>query len=182
MVRKRKTFEELEAQRIARCKKRENRAMTGKNFIADEPHEAFSSPNAYRRRVNMYFMLRDEDKAPQTIPGLCLFLGLRTKAFTAYDPGEGYEEFKRITDYAIQRIEAYTVEHLFATKGSTKGIEFLAMNVHGYATKNDNKETLEITEREKLKRMGTEQLKDRLEAVKEKINNVVEIKDARKKA
>lgn len=175
-------YKKLEEQRKSRAQKREKQAMSGKNFIADEPHEAFSSPNAYRRRVNMYFSLREEDWAPQTIPGLCLFLGLRTKQFTSYDPGEGFEEYKRITDYAIQRIEAYTVEHLFITKGSTKGIEFLAMNVHGYATKNDNKETLEVTEREKLKRMGTEQLKDRLEAVKEKINNVVEIKDARKKA
>ena len=171
----RKTGPQLEKQRLDRCKKREKKALTGTNFIADTPHEAFSSPNVFRRRVNMYFSLREEDKRPQTLPGLCLFLGLRTKALNNYDPGPELEEYRRIADYAIQRVEEFTVEHLFTTKGSTKGIEFLAQNSLGYANKSDvnSKTALELTEREKLKQMPEEQLRTRVGSVLDKLNNVV---------
>ncbi len=162
----------------------ERQMRTGANFKADTPDQAFVRPSLYRRRVSQYFEICDNKHEHYTVPGLALFLGLRSRVLMNYDPGDELEEYRRITDFALQRIEAYTVNQLFTTKGSTKGIEFLAQNSLGYANKSDvnSKQAVEITEKERLKSLPDSELKGRIlhllprlqGAVEEKIQKAVE--------
>lgn len=137
---------------------------TGSAFKADLPHQAYKRPSLYRRRVSQYFEYCDQHGEYYTLPGLALFLGLRSRVLMNYDPGSDLEEYRRITDFAMQKIEAATVQKLFTTKGSTKGIEFLAQNSLGYATKSDvnSKQSLEISEKEKLKAIPDSELRGRI--------------------
>jgi hypothetical protein len=142
----------------------QKKANTGTNFKANEPHDTFSSPSVYRQRINEYFAICVRDNKAQPLPGLCLYLGLRTKVLTMYDPPEEFSAYRHLTDYALQRIEAYAAEHFFKAKGATKGVEFLMQNTVGWANKSDvnSKQTLELTEKEKLKQMPEEQLRERV--------------------
>lgn len=148
----------------------------GTAFKADLPHEAFARASLYRRRVTQYFEYCDMHKEHYSLPGLCLFLGLRSRALMGYDPGEEYEEYRRITDFAVQKIEAHIAQQFFTTKGSTKGIEFLAQNTMGYANKSqvDSKQAVEITEREKLKSIPDSELKGRIVRLIPKLQGVAD--------
>lgn len=158
------------------------RARTGRNFKADTPHDAFVRPSLYRRRVQQYFDYCDAHGKHYTVPGLALFLGLRSRVLMNYDPGDELEEYRRITDFALQTIEAHTVEQLFQTKGSTKGIEFLAQNTIGYANKSDvnSKQAVEFTEKEKIKQLPDSELRGRMLRIIPKLQTLTE--DQMKKA
>lgn len=159
----------------AKLERNQKKANTGNNFKAAEPHDTFSSPSVYKKRINEYFLICEKDNKPQTLPGLCLYLGLRTKVLTLYDPAEEFAAYKHLTDYALQRIEAYAAEHFFKAKGATKGVEFLMQNTVGWANKSDvnSKQTLELTEKEKLKQMPEDQLRERAKNLSQKLGNVV---------
>ena len=148
---------------------------TGSNFRADTQHEAYPRATLFRRRVAQYFDYCDEKKEKYTVPGLALFLGLRTMALVNYDPPVGMDEYRRINDFALQKIEAFTVGQLFETKGSTKGIEFLASNTLKYANKSEvqSKQTLEITEKEKIKQIPDSELNGRIEKVLPKLQSII---------
>lgn len=149
---------------------------TGSNFKADTPHEAFKRPTLYRRRVSQYFEWADSKGERYTVPGLALFLGLRSRSLMNYDPGFDLDEYRRITDYALQRIESFTVNQLFETKGSTKGIEFLAMNTLNFANKSDVKsaQSVEITEKQRLQQLPDSELKGRILHLLPKLQGAVE--------
>lgn len=155
---------------------------TGSAFKADSPHEAYKRPSLYRRRVSQYFDYCDAHAKHYTVPGLALFLGLRSRCLMNYDPGPELQEYRRVTDFALQKIEAHTVDQLFVTRGSTKGIEFLAQNSLGYANKSqvDSKQTMEITEKEKIKSLPDHELKGRIVRLLPKLQEATE--DAMKKA
>ena len=148
--------------KIDRMKKRENKALSGTTFKYLAPHE-YPSPNAFKRQINAYFMLRESDHGPQTIPGLALFLGFKTNVLREYDPGPQYEPYRRLVEYALQRIESYTASFFFTSPKSTKGVEFLMQNTAGWANKSDvnSKATMELTERKKLEQMSDDELNRR---------------------
>lgn len=152
--------------------------MTGAHFKYGQPHEAFRSASIMRRRVNDYFDYCDFNKKHYTVPGLALHLGLRTKILMHYQYGDEHPDFQRVIDYALQRIESYTVEHLFETKGSTKGLEFLLQNTADYANKSDttSKTEIELTEKEKIKQLPDAEVKNRLGKILPIIQSAVDKK------
>lgn len=157
--------------------------MTGSHFKHGQPHEAYRSAAVMRRRINEYFDYCDLNKKHYTVPDLALHLGFRTRVLMNYQYGGNYPDFQRVIDYALQRIEAYTVEKLFATKGSTKGIEFLMQNTANYANKSDvsSKQELEITERQRIQQLPDSEVKGRLLHILPKIQSVIEGEVARQK-
>lgn len=144
---------------------RSNLAMTGKNFKASTLEESYPRATTLRKRVNQYFEDCDNKGKHYSVPGLGLFLGLRTRIIMNYTTDdEEFQEHKRIIDYALQRIEAYVAERLFETKGSTKGTEFLLQNTLGYANKSDvnSKQEVEVTEKQRIKQLPDEEVEGRL--------------------
>lgn len=140
------------------------RSMYGK-FKADWPHQAFKTPLAMHRKCDEYFDMCDEQGKPYSLPGLALYLGLRTRNLQNYDvEDEEYMPYRRVLDYAIGRIESFIAEQMYTTKGSTRGMEFLAQNTLGYSTKSEvnGKQQLELTEKERIKQISDEELMDRL--------------------
>ena len=152
--------------------------MSGTHFKGGEPHEAFSSANVMRRKVNEYFDDRDLKHKPYTVPGLALHLGLRTKSLMNYQHAMEFPAFQRVIDYALQRIESYTAEMLLTAKGSTRGIEFLLQNTQNYTTKSDvnSKTELELTERERVRQLPDSEVKGRLLNILPKIQAMTEQK------
>lgn len=156
--------------------KRDTIDMTGARFIGGEPHEAYPRASLLRRRVNQYFDYCDDHHKHYTVPGLALALGLRTRVLMNYQYGLEHPDYQRVIDYALQRIEAYTVEKLFETKGSTRGLEFLMQNTQNYANKSESKTDLELTEREKVRQLPDSEVKGRLLNILPKIQEAVEKK------
>lgn len=142
--------------------------------------ETYPRASLLKRRVNQYFEYCDRDKKHYSVPGLGLFLGLRTQVITSFTGDGEYDEHCRVIDYALQRIEAYTTERLFETKGSTKGTEFLLQNTMGYANKSDvnSKQELEVTERQKISRMTDSEVRTRLSRIAPKIIELTSAKNA----
>lgn len=158
--------------KMAKLEYRAEQAANGKAFRKTTLEEAYPRATLLRRRVNQYFEDCDSKGKHYTVPGLGLFLGLRTRAITNYAPScAEYEGHKLVVDYALQRIEAYITERLFETKGSTKGTEFLLQNTLGYANKSDvnSKQELEVTEKQRIQSLNDEEIKTRLENVNDKI-------------
>lgn len=153
----------LKRQRIQRIEKRMARAVNGNAFKGTTPHEIYVSPKAYQAQINAYFSLCEEKGEPQTLPGLALAVGVRTKTLMEYDAPPEFKDYKRLTEYATQRIEAYMAKGLFSNTGSTKGREFLAQNTLGYANKSDvnAKQALDISERQRVQSLTDDELTDR---------------------
>lgn len=153
----------LKEQRTLRLKKRLNKFMSGNGYTGKLPHETFSSEKVYQRQINAYFELCEIEHEPQTVPGLALALGLRTTELTQYSPPPDKVAYKRLTAFALQRIERYMAIELSRGTGNTKGKEFLAQNTLNYANKSQvNAQTsLEVTERDRLKDLSDEEVVDR---------------------
>ncbi len=151
-------------------------SKNGAHLKGGEPHEAFPRASLLRRRVNEYFDDCDFKKKDYTVPGLALYLGLQTRTLMNYRQHSEHPDYQRVVDYALQRIEAYTAEKLFTTKGSTKGIEFLLQNTANYANKSDvnSKAELELTEKEKVKQLPDSEVRGRLVNILPKIQEAVD--------
>ena len=157
------------------------RAMSGKNFIKGTIEEAYPRAALLRKRVTQYFEFCDAEHKHYSVPGLGLFLGVRTRVIMNFNPDdESFEEHKRIIDFALQRIEVYVSEKLFETKGNTKGTEFLLQNTLGYANKSDvnSNQQIEVTEKQRIKSLPDEEVEARLERLKPKIIEITELKKA----
>lgn len=142
----------------------------GRSFKSGLPHEAYKTARRMLLDVNRYFNLCDLHKKNYTVPGLALHLGLKTKMLSNYQ-SDDHPDYQKVVDYALTRIEAYTVEKLFETKGSTKGIEFLMQNTANYANKSDvnSKTEMEISEKQKIQQLPDSEVKQRLAVLGEKI-------------
>lgn len=150
-------------------------SLTGKNFKAGSLEESFPRATLLRKRVNQYFESCDMKHEHYSVPGLGLFLGLRTKVIINFNnEDEEFAEHRRIIDYALQRIEAYVTNRLFETKGSTKGTEFLLQNTLGYANKSDvnSKQELEVSEKQRIKNLPDEEVNRRLIRLVPRINEI----------
>lgn len=152
--------------------------MSGAKFYGGQPHEAYKSANLLRRKCDEYFNLCDLNSKNYTVPGLALYLGMRTRAIIKYQGEIDHPDYQRMIDYALQRIEAFTCERLFETKGNTKGIEFLLQNTQNYSNKSsvDSKTQLEVTEKEKIQRLADPEVKGRLLNILPKIQGIVDKK------
>lgn len=151
--------------RTEKAEWRRKLAMTGKNFRAGTLEDSYPRASLLRKRVNQYFDSCDENHEHYSVPGLGLYLGLRTRVIMNFNNETmEFEEHRRIIDYALQRIEKYVSERLFETKGSTKGTEFLLQNTLGYATKSDisSRQQVEVTEKERIKSLPDSEVEGRL--------------------
>ena len=151
--------------RLGKIEYRSKLATAGKNFKASTLEETYPRASLLRRRVQQYFDDCDIKGKHYSVPGLGLFLGLRTKVIMNYDTEEDeYQEHKRIIDYALQRIETYVAERLFETKGSTKGTEFLLQNTLGYANKSDvnSKQEVEVSEKQRIQQLPDSEVEGRI--------------------
>ena len=161
--------------RIGKVEYQSRRAMQGKNFVAGSLEDSYPRAALLRKRVNQYFDDCDMHGKHYSVPGLGLFLGLRTKVIISFNNDDDeFAEHRRIIDYALQRIEAYVANRLFETKGSTKGTEFLLQNTLGYANKSDvnSKQEVEVTEKQRIKNLPDEEVKGRLFRLLPKINEI----------
>lgn len=152
-----------------------HRALTGKNFKAGSLEDSYPRAALLRKRVNQYFEDCDTNNKHYSVPGLGLFLGLRTRVIMNFNNDSmEFEEHRRIIDYALQRIETYVAERLFETKGSTKGTEFLLQNTLGYATKSDinSKQELQVTEKERIKSLPDQEVEGRLLRLMPRIDEI----------
>lgn len=165
---------------MARSKKdkivfRSKLALSGKSFKAETIEETFPRASLLKRRIKQYFDACDEEQKHYSVPGLGLFLGVRTKVLLNYNPeDEDLREYKLAVDYALQRIEAYAADRLYENKGSTKGTEFLLQNTLGYANKSDvnSKQELEVTEKQRIKQLPDEEVQGRLLRLVPKIDRI----------
>ena len=99
--------------RLGKIEYRSKLATEGKNFKASTLEESYPRASLLRRRVQQYFDDCDIKGKHYSVPGLGLFLGLRTRVIMNYDTDDDdYQEHKRIIDYALQRIETYVAERL----------------------------------------------------------------------
>lgn len=154
-------------------------AVSGKSFKADTIEESYPKVSLLKRRIRQYFEACDEEKKHYSVPGLGLFLGLRTKVLLNYNPDdEDLKEYKLAISYALQRIEAYAAERLYENRGSTKGTEFLLQNTLGYANKSDvnSKQELEVTEKQRIRQLPDEEVQGRLLRLVPKINQITKAK------
>lgn len=152
-----------------------HRANTGKNFKAGSIEDSYPKASLLRRRVNQYFDDCDATGKHYSVPGLGLFLGLRTRVIINFNNDSlEFQEHRLVIDYALQRIETYVAERLFETKGSTKGTEFLLQNTLGYATKSDisSKQELQVTEKERIKSLPDQEVEGRLLRLVPRINDI----------
>ena len=167
--------------RIGKVEYQSRRALNGKNFKEDTIEASYPRAALLRKRVIQYFEDCDMNNKHYSVPGLGLFLGVRTKVIMNFAPDEeDLAEHKHIIDYALQRIEAYSTERLFETKGNTKGTEFLLQNTLGYANKSDvnSKQELEVTEKQRIKQLPDEEIENRLQRLAPKIIAITSRKDA----
>ena len=151
--------------KLGKIEYRSKMALSGKNFKAGTLEESYPRATLLRKRVQQYFDDCDLKSKHYSVPGLGLFLGLRTRVIMNYNTeDEEFQEHKHIIDYALQRIETYVAERLFETKGSTKGTEFLLQNTLGYANKSDvnSKQEVEVTEKQRIKNLPDEEVEGRL--------------------
>ena len=158
--------------KLGKVEYQSRRAMSGKNFVASTLEQSYPRATLLRKRVNQYFEDCDIHNKHYSVPGLGLFLGLRTRVIMNYNTeDEEFQEHKRIIDYALQRIETYVAERLFETKGSTKGTEFLLQNTLGYANKSDvnSKQEVEVTEKQRIKNLPDEEVENRLKRLEPRI-------------
>lgn len=156
-------------------------AQNGNNFKAGTIEETYPKVSLLKRRIKQYFESCDAEKKHYSVPGLGLFLGLRTRVLLNYNPDdEDQKEWKLAIDYALQRIEAYAAERLYENKGSTKGTEFLLQNTLGYANKSDvnSKQELEVTEKQRIKQLPDEEVKSRLARLTPKIIQIADLDKA----
>lgn len=160
MAKQQEALAKKKENRMKRLRKRRDRALTGGTFKGGLLHEIYPNPDLLKKQINMYFTLCEADHEPQTIPGLALILGVRTADFLNYSPGPGYPDHFRLVQFAIQRVEGYMAKELSTGIGSTKGKEFLAQNTLGYANKSqvNATQTLEVTERERVRNLTDEEL------------------------
>lgn len=158
--------------RLGKVQYQSKRSMSGKNFVASTLEQSYPRAALLRKRVNQYFEDCDAKGKHYSVPGLGLFLGLRTRVIMTYNTeDEEFQEHKHIIDYALQRIETYVAERLFETKGSTKGTEFLLQNTLGYANKSDvnSKQEVEVTEKQRIKNLPDEEVENRLKRLEPRI-------------
>lgn len=154
---------------------RSQRAKNGKSFKADTIEETFPRASLLKRRIKEYFDSCDAENKHYSVPGLGLYLGLRTKVLVNYNPDDDdMKEYKLAIDYALQRIEAYAAERLYENRGSTKGTEFLLQNTLGYANKSDvnSKQEVEVTEKQRIKQLSDDEINMRLERLTPKIYQI----------
>lgn len=152
-------------------------AQSGKNFKANSIEATYPKATLLKRRIRQYFEACDAEKKHYSVPGLGLFLGVRTKVILNYNPEDDeFQEHKLAIDYALQRIEAYAAERLYENRGSTKGTEFLLQNTLGYANKSDvnSKQEVEVTEKQRIKALPDAEVQDRLIRLVPKINQITE--------
>lgn len=149
--------------------------MTGSHFKGGQVHEVFARASLLRRKVNAYFDYCDLNGKNYTVPGLALHLGVLTRTLTHCDYAFDHPDYQRVIDYALQRVEAYTVEKLFTTKGTTKGVEFLLQNTANYANRSDVKTetSLEVTEKQKLQALPDPVLKKKMLSLLPKLQQAV---------
>lgn len=150
-------------------------AQSGKNFKAGTIEESYPKVSLLKRRIKQYFEACDLEKKHYSVPGLGLFLGLRTRVLLNYNPDDDdLKEYRLAIDYALQRIEAYAAERLYENKGSTKGTEFLLQNTLGYANKSDvnSKQELEVTEKQRIKQLPDKEVQGRLLRLVPKIDQI----------
>lgn len=150
-------------------------AASGKNFKANTIEETYPRVTLLKRRIQQYFEACDAEGKHYSVPGLGLFLGLRTKVILNYNPDDDeLLPYKLAIDYALQRIEAYAAERLYENRGSTKGTEFLLQNTLGYANKSDvnAKQELEVTEKQRIKQLPDEEVQGRLLRLVPKIDQI----------
>lgn len=167
--------------KIGKVEYQSKRALQGKNFKADTIEGSFPRASLLRKRVVQYFEDCDMNHKHYSVPGLGLFLGVRTRVIMSFNPeDEELSEHKHIIDYALQRIEAYSTERLYETKGNTKGTEFLLQNTLGYANKSDvnSKQELEVTEKQRIKSLPDEEVEGRLQRLAPKIVAITSKKNA----
>lgn len=161
--------------RLGKVEYRSRVATTGKNFKASTLEQSFPRASLLRKRVNQYFEDCDMKGKPYSVPGLGLFLGLRTRVIMHYNTDdEEFQEHKHIIDYALQRIEAYATERLYETKGNTKGTEFLLQNTLGYASKSEvnAKQEVEVTEKQRIKNLPDSEVENRILRLVPKLNQI----------
>ena len=157
------------------------RALSGKNFKAGTIEESYPRAALLRKRVLQYFNDCDIQGKHYSVPGLGLFLGVRTRVIMNFNPdSDDLAEHKHIIDYALQRIEVYVSEKLFETKGNTKGTEFLLQNTLGYANKSDvnSNQQIEVTEKQRIKSLPDEEVEARLARLKPKIIEITSLRKA----
>jgi len=162
--------------KIQKIEYRSRYASTGKNFKASTLEQSYPRAALLRKRVNQYFDDCDIHGKHYSVPGLGLFLGLRTRVIINYNTDDAeFEEHKRIIDYALQRIEAYVTDRLFETKGNTKGTEFLLQNTLGYANKSDvnSKQEVEVSEKQRIKNLPDEEVENRILRLVPRMNEIV---------
>lgn len=167
--------------RIGKIEYQSKRAASGKNFKAGTIEDSFPRAALLRKRVNQYFEDCDMNNKHYSVPGLGLFLGVRTRVIMNFNPeDEELAEHKHIIDYALQRIEVYVAEKLFETKGNTKGTEFLLQNTLGYANKSDvnSSQQIEVTEKQRIKQLPDEEVESRLQRLAPKIVAITSKKQA----
>lgn len=153
-------------------------AQSGKNFKADTIEATYPKVSLLKRRIKQYFEACDYEHKHYSVPGLGLFLGLRTRVLLNYNPeDEELKEYKLAVDYALQRIEAYAAERLYENKGSTKGTEFLLQNTLGYANKSDvnSKQEVEVTEKQRIKQLPDAEVQGRLLRLVPKIDQITKV-------
>ena len=163
--------------KIQRLEAKSKRSLEGKSFKADTVEETYPRVSLLKRRIKDYFDSCDAQGKHYSVPGLGLFLGLRTRILTNYNPeDEDLKEYKYAIDYALQRIEAYAAERLYENRGSTKGTEFLLQNTLGYANKSDvnSKQEVEVTEKQRIKQLSDEEINTRLERLTPKIHQITQ--------
>ena len=151
--------------RLGKIEYQSKRSLSGKNFVASTLEQSYPRATLLRKRVNQYFEDCDAHGKHYSVPGLGLFLGLRTRVIMNYNTDdEEFQEHKRIIDYALQRIECYVAERLFETKGSTKGTEFLLQNTLGYANKSDvnSKQEVEVSEKQRIQQLPDSEIEGRI--------------------
>lgn len=151
--------------RTGKIEYQSKRAMSGRNFKAGTLEDSYPRAALLRKRVNQYFEDCDLNGKHYSVPGLGLFLGVRTRVIINFNADDdAFQEHKLIIDYALQRIETYVAERLFETKGSTKGTEFLLQNTLGYANKSDvnSKQEVEVSEKQRIKNLPDEEIQGRI--------------------
>ena len=161
--------------KIQRLESKSKRTLEGKSFKADTVEETYPRVSLLKRRIKDYCDSCEAQGKHYSVPGLGLFLGLRTRILTSYNPeDEDLKEYKYAIDYALQRIEAYAAERLYENRGSTKGTEFLLQNTLGYANKSDvnSKQEVEVTKKQRIKQLSDEEIKTRLERLTPKIYQI----------
>lgn len=162
--------------KIDRLQKRMNRVLNGNKYHGKEIHEAYERPQLLQRQIVTYFNLCDLEHKPMTLPGLALALGVKTTDLMQYSPiAPAHAEYRRLIEFAKQRIESWMADSLCTGTGNTKGREFLAQNTLNWTNKSQVNSTasLEITDKDRVRGMSDEELRQQAQANMDRINQLL---------